>query len=113
MLYTCIVRVCCLLHKSVHYQILLYECVLHLPSRAGHSAKSEDLRGDRTLRELRRQYHCHAYNMLMAVISCTQTKPQFFQGFLFKEDLQKGTILWDNIIDAEKTYSFTAELEVL
>ena len=51
--------------------------------------------------------------MLMAVISCTQTKPLFYQGFLFKEDLQKGTILWDNIIDAEKTYSFTAELEVL
>ena len=80
--------------------------------RCGHTAKSEDLHGDRTLYELRRQYHCYAYNMLVAVISCTQNKPQFFLGFLFKEDLSKGQYLWDNIIDSEKDYQFQIELEV-
>ena len=54
--------------------------------RAGHLAKSEDLHGDRTLYELRRQYHCMAYNMLVAVITCTQSKIQFYTGFLFKEE---------------------------
>ena len=46
--------------------------------------------------ELRRQYHCAAYNMLMAVISCTQNKLQFYMGFLFKEDpikASKGPLL--------------------
>ena len=81
-------------------------------NRNGHVAKSEDLHGDRTHYELRRQYHCHAYNMLVAVISCTQTKPQFYQGFLFKEDLTKGQYLFDNLIDAEKEYRFEVELEV-
>ena len=62
--------------------------------------------------ELRRQYHCHAYNMLVAIISCTQTKIQFYTTFLFKEDLNKGVILWDNIIDTSKRYHFECELEV-
>ena len=57
--------------------------------RAGHEAKSEDLHGDKTLYELRRQYHCAAYNMLLAVISCTQNKLQFYTGFLFKEEPSK------------------------
>lgn len=93
-------------------------CIVHvhiknlLCSRSGHAAKSEDLHGDKTLYELRRQYHCHAYNMLVAVISCTQTKAQFYQGFLFKEDLLKGQYLLDNLIDPEKDYKFEVELEV-
>ena len=55
-------------------------------------AKSEDLHGDKTLYELRRQYHCMAYNMLVAVITCTQNKVQFYTGFLFKEDPLKVCI---------------------
>ncbi|XP_019852740.1 PREDICTED: DNA-dependent protein kinase catalytic subunit [Amphimedon queenslandica] len=76
-----------------------------------HGAKSEDLHGDRTHYETRRQYHCHAYNTLMSVISCTQSKPQFFVGFLFKEDVVKGQLLWDNIIDCEKKYEFQVDFE--
>ena len=52
-------------------------------------AKCEDLHGDKTHYELRRQYHCAAYKALMAVISCTQSKMQFYNAFLFKEDLNK------------------------
>ena len=51
--------------------------------------------------------------MLVSVISCTQTKPQFYQGFLFKEDIMKGQFLFDNLIDAEKEYKFEVELEVI
>ena len=68
----------------------MYVCGLYIyPIRAGHMAKSEDLHGDKTHYELRRQYHCMAYNMLLAVISCTQNKIQFYTGFLFKEDILK------------------------
>ena len=72
---------------------LYFNTYLH---RAGHTAKSEDLHGDKMYYELRRQYHCAAYNMLMAVISCTQNKLQFYMGFLFKEDpikARKGPLL--------------------
>lgn len=61
-----------------------------LSIRAGHEAKSEDLHGDKTYYELRRQYHCAAYNMLLAVITCTQNKLQFYTGFLFKEEPSKA-----------------------
>ena len=57
--------------------------------RVSHAAKSEDLHGDKAHLELRRQYHCAAYKTLMAVITCTQSKMQFYHGFLFKEDLNK------------------------
>jgi len=55
----------------------------------GHLAKGEDLHGDRTLAELRRQYHCAAFNMTAAVISCTQKDMKFYTTFLFREDLTK------------------------
>ena len=81
--------------------------------RCGHAAKSEDLHGDQTFYETRRRYHCYAYNMLISVITCTQNKPQFYLGFLFKEDLSKGQCLWDNFIDCKRCYQFRIELEVL
>ena len=62
-------------------------------SRAGHAAKSEDLHGDKTHYELRRQYHCMAYNMVMAIICCTQQQAQFYAVFLFKEDPTKVSVL--------------------
>lgn len=77
---SCVQYVIAILH--IGWSVLLL-------SRAGHMVKSEDLHGDKTLYELRRQYHCMAYNMLMAVITCTQSKMQFYTGFLFKEDLTK------------------------
>ncbi|XP_064405997.1 DNA-dependent protein kinase catalytic subunit-like isoform X2 [Halichondria panicea] len=80
-------------------------------TKAGHLAKSEDLHGDRALYELRRQYHCMAYNLLVAVITCTQSKIQFYTGFLFKEEPLKGQFLWDNLIDKDKPYHFEIELE--
>lgn len=78
----------------------LYLLLLPLPlsspnihsSRAGHQAKGEDIaRGsdDRSHSELRRQYHCAAYNMVASVISCTQSDVKFYTAFLFKEDLAK------------------------
>jgi DNA-dependent protein kinase catalytic subunit len=80
-------------------------------TKCGHAAKSENLTGDQVYPELRRQYHCFAYNMLVAVISCTQTKLQFYSVFLFKEDVSKGQYLWDNLIDPDKEYNFPIELE--
>ena len=65
----------------------MHECLISF--RAGHMAKSEDLHCDKTHYELRRQYHCMAYNMLISVITCTQNKMQFYNGFLFKEDVTK------------------------
>ena len=63
------------------------------PVRAGHQAKGEDLRGDRSHGELRRQYHCAGFNMVAAVITCTQRDLKFYTAFLFKEDLTKVYIL--------------------
>jgi DNA-dependent protein kinase catalytic subunit len=80
-------------------------------TKAGHQAKGEDVRGDGSRGELRRQYHCAAFNMVAAVITCTQRDLKFYTAFLFKEDLTKGAYLWDNLIDPERVYKFELELE--
>lgn len=52
--------------------------------------------------ELRRQYHCEAYNALAALITCTQTQEKFFTTFLFKENPAKAERLLDNLVDIHK-----------
>ncbi|XP_069123844.1 DNA-dependent protein kinase catalytic subunit-like [Argopecten irradians] len=78
--------------------------------KIGHAAKGEDTRGETTLLNQRRLYHCAAYNMLISVVSCTQTEAKFYQVFLFKEDESKGDFLLDNLIDKDRTYEFPTEL---
>ena len=57
--------------------------------RVSNAMKAEDVRGETEHKELRRQYHCAAYNTLVALMCCTQTEMKFYTGFLFKEDLIK------------------------
>ena len=75
---------------------LLFTC------RCGHTAKSEDMRGETVLLSLRRQYHCAAYNALMSVISCTQSELKFYSGLLFNENLTKVSAypcrLWIDLV---------------
>ncbi|XP_072042849.1 DNA-dependent protein kinase catalytic subunit-like [Amphiura filiformis] len=78
-------------------------------TKASHAAKSEDTRGETTSLELRRQYHCSAYNALVAIITCTQTELKFYNAFLFNENLTKGQFLLDNIMDSNKVYTFELE----
>eukprot|EP00058_Branchiostoma_floridae_P019566 XP_002605056.1 hypothetical protein BRAFLDRAFT_85202 [Branchiostoma floridae] len=78
-------------------------------TKFGHAAKSEDLRGETGLLDLRREYHCAAYNALIAIISCTQTDMKFYTAFLFQENTAKGQFLLDNLVDTNKTYQFDAE----
>ena len=65
-------------HKSMKTAFLF--------TRASHSAKSEDCRGETMLLDLRREYHRSAYNALCAVIACTQAEQKFYTGFLFTEN---------------------------
>ncbi|XP_078611931.1 DNA-dependent protein kinase catalytic subunit-like isoform X2 [Branchiostoma floridae x Branchiostoma japonicum] len=78
-------------------------------TKFGHAAKSEDLRGETGLLDLRREYHCAAYNALIAIISCTQTDMKFYTAFLFQENTAKGQFLLDNLVDTNKIYQFDAE----
>ena len=54
------------------------------------------------LQELRREYHCAAYNALAALILCTQNQEKFFSAFLFKENPAKRERLFDNLIDTSR-----------
>lgn len=45
--------------------------------------------GESQLLEVRRQYHCTAYNCAIAVISRSFSEPKFYQGFLFSEKPEK------------------------
>lgn len=45
--------------------------------------------GETQLLELRRLYHCAAYNCAIAAISCSFSEPKFFTGFLFSEKPEK------------------------
>ena len=65
------------------------ETALSCLSRAAHAAKGEDMRGESQLLDIRRRYHCAAFNALVAVISCTKTDLKFYQAFLFAENPTK------------------------
>lgn len=45
--------------------------------------------GETQLLELRRHFHCAAYNCAIAVISSSFSEPKFYQGFLFSEKPEK------------------------
>ena len=53
--------------------------------------------GEATLLDLRREYHCAAYNLLVSVVSCTQTDAKFYAVFLFGENEAKVCISCINI----------------
>uniref|UniRef100_A0A8C9Y6X9 DNA-dependent protein kinase catalytic subunit n=1 Tax=Sander lucioperca TaxID=283035 RepID=A0A8C9Y6X9_SANLU len=75
-------------------------------------AFTENMTGETQLLELRRHYHCAAYNCSIAVISCSFNEPKFYQGFLFSEKPEKNQFILENIIDIERTYRFPIEIEV-
>ena len=57
--------------------------------RNASSAHKEDMRGETMLLELRRVYHCAAYNCMISIISCTQTELKFYTGLLFSDSPTK------------------------
>uniref|UniRef100_A0A665X102 DNA-dependent protein kinase catalytic subunit n=1 Tax=Echeneis naucrates TaxID=173247 RepID=A0A665X102_ECHNA len=52
-------------------------------------AFTENMAGETQLLELRRQFHCAAYNCAIAVISCSFSEAKFYHGFLFSEKQEK------------------------
>ena len=79
-------------------------------TKLAHAAKSEDHRGD-PFSSTRLQYHQSAYKLICSIITCTQTKMAFYSTFLFKEDVAKGSIMWENIINTEVKLTFSVLLE--
>ncbi|XP_040921929.1 DNA-dependent protein kinase catalytic subunit [Toxotes jaculatrix] len=75
-------------------------------------AFTENMAGETQFLELRRLYHCSAYNCAIAVISCSFSEPRFYHGFLFSEKPEKNQFILENIIDVERTYNFPVEIEV-
>ncbi|KAM9839260.1 DNA-dependent protein kinase catalytic subunit [Aulostomus maculatus] len=75
-------------------------------------AFTENMSGETQLLELRRIYHCAAYNCAIAAISCSFSEPRFYHGFLFSEKPEKSQFILENIIDVRRTYNFPVEIEV-
>lgn len=107
--------------------------------RSCFEAFTENMAGETQLLELRRHYHCAAYNCAIAVISCSFSEPKFYQGFLFSEKPEKvltalckylhrntfllvltfmfisplqSQFILENIIDIGRIYNFPIEIEV-
>uniref|UniRef100_A0A803VG36 DNA-dependent protein kinase catalytic subunit n=1 Tax=Ficedula albicollis TaxID=59894 RepID=A0A803VG36_FICAL len=77
-----------------------------------YDAFTENMAGESQLLEKRRQYHCAAYNCAVAVISCVFTESKFYQGFLFSEKSEKNLLIFENLIDLKRQYTFPVEIEV-
>lgn len=60
-----------------------------ISARSCFEAYTENMTGESQLLELRRLYHCAAYNCAIAAISCSFSEPKFFHGFLFSEKPEK------------------------
>lgn len=75
-------------------------------------AFTENMTGETLLLELRRQFHCAAYNCAIALISCSFNETKFYQGFLFTEKPDKNQFIFDNLIDLQRVYNFPIEIDV-
>ncbi|XP_060920840.1 DNA-dependent protein kinase catalytic subunit isoform X2 [Labrus mixtus] len=75
-------------------------------------AFTENMAGETQLLELRRHFHCAAYNCAITVISCSFSEPKFYHGFLFSEKPEKNQFILENIIDVGRIYNFPIEIEV-
>lgn len=58
-----------------------------------------------------RRLRCAAYNVIMAVVSCTQVDAKFYYVFLFQENPHKGEFVWNNITEELKVYNFPLVIE--
>ncbi|TRY56699.1 hypothetical protein DNTS_012969 [Danionella cerebrum] len=75
-------------------------------------AFTENMTGETVLIELRRQFHCAAYNCAIALISCSFNETKFYQGFLFTEKPDKNQFIFDNLVDTQRLYNFPVEVDV-
>lgn len=80
-------------------------------TKISHKIKSENMHGETLCLETYRQLHCAAYNLLISIISCTQTDQKFYSAFLFSENEAKSEYLLDNLIDKKRTYTFPVEIQ--
>ncbi|XP_039189656.1 DNA-dependent protein kinase catalytic subunit isoform X1 [Crotalus tigris] len=77
-----------------------------------YDAFTENMSGETQMLEKRRQFHCAAYNCAIAVISCVFNESKFYQGFLFTEKPDKNLLIFENLLDLQRRYSFPIEIEV-
>ncbi|ELV09918.1 DNA-dependent protein kinase catalytic subunit [Tupaia chinensis] len=76
-----------------------------------HDAYTENMAGESQLLERRRLYHCAAYNCAISVICCVFNELKFYQGFLFSEKPEKNLLIFENLIDVKRCYTFPIEIE--
>ncbi|XP_054451411.1 DNA-dependent protein kinase catalytic subunit [Pteronotus mesoamericanus] len=77
-----------------------------------YDAFTENMAGENQLLERRRVYHCAAYNCAISVICCVFNELKFYQGFLFSEKPDKNLLIFENLIDLKRCYTFPIEVEV-
>ncbi|KAF6100707.1 protein kinase, DNA-activated, catalytic subunit [Phyllostomus discolor] len=77
-----------------------------------YDAFTENMAGENQLLERRRLYHCAAYNCAISVICCVFNELKFYQGFLFSEKPEKNLLIFENLIDLKRCYTFPIEVEV-
>ncbi|CAK6438705.1 unnamed protein product [Pipistrellus nathusii] len=77
-----------------------------------YDAFVENMAGETQLLERRRLYHCAAYNCAISLICCIFKELKFYQGFLFSEKPEKNLLIFENLIDLNRSYTFPVEVEV-
>ncbi|KAG4073019.1 hypothetical protein HA402_009438 [Bradysia odoriphaga] len=90
------------------------ELIVELTKKA-HSTRSDIfVTDDAAAKELFRKYQCASFNALSAILCNTQTRLEFYDRLLFRENPVKSNFVWRNIIDqSNDLYSsaFTQEYD--
>uniref|UniRef100_UPI00358ED0A1 DNA-dependent protein kinase catalytic subunit isoform X2 n=1 Tax=Myxine glutinosa TaxID=7769 RepID=UPI00358ED0A1 len=79
--------------------------------KACYNLYIENMIGETQLLELRRQQHCAAFCCNIALLSAISKDPRFFNKFLFEEIPEKHVIIYENLVDPKREYSFPMEVE--
>lgn len=72
--------------------------------------KGEDSPEDEILRNWDRICKCECYNALISVVCNMQKEPMWY-NLLFKREMKGRNMLWRNIVDAKRDYTFQADFD--
>ncbi|XP_066992546.2 DNA-dependent protein kinase catalytic subunit [Anabrus simplex] len=66
-----------------------------------------------TVMEFFRVMQCAAYKTLSVVISNSKKEEKFYAGFLFNENREKNQLVWENLVDCNKNFTFAVDWDEL
>ncbi|OWA49909.1 DNA-dependent protein kinase catalytic subunit [Hypsibius exemplaris] len=83
--------------------------LIQFVTRCANEFAHKNVASEPGMEEVRRLFHCAAYRTLAAAVTATPIALKFYHLCLFEQNAEKGKILWANLVDLKRQYTFEVE----